>query len=1338
MIKRWIAALMAALLTLSMVILPAGAEGELLPLLEEYANYDFALFTEGEAMASLYERAQAADADAEALLAEDAAIEKKLKNEYPYLVPFAQKKVYAAFTEGVTDWAITCDADWRAAVAANSNFLGETLHLTNNIDLKSENVSPLCPKGLTFQGTLNGHGYCFMNLQMEWDLAKGNYVGLIGYANGATVCEVGLANGLVRAYGKQATEAKVASLIGEGDNVILRHCWSAVNVDSTDGDNNGGQTTSGLARTRGASVIDGCFSVGRVRGVQYSGTLSGYTQGDTKIFNSFAVGTAAGNRISFVRYNADGKVSLCQNSYSVGNNGPYCYANKSVDMSAYELSADAYTSGELAWRLNNGMTGDTATCYTLKDGKTVFGTAENQTRRISMVMEGGETKYAYGSAGEQVELNYAFAATYESDAELVGNLLTVPDGDVTVTVTINEVLDYNALEVALAQYDGIAYEYLVNGEAVRELVEQVRVRLGAGYADQKSIDADVEALNEALVYVSGDRMPSVTLVGSVNAPGYSVSSVEELEFVAANMDLFDLRHILYFTTDLTLPEGSRANKMLNLLASIDGMGHTISGIRVSGDAWLGDYQGAFVKNLHFEDCHATDQPWQGALLIKNLKSPYLVLENLSFENCSASKGNSNGLSIVVGIQQQYNTTEMRNIRVENCTLNRGTMAGNSGFLMGREQCGTLIAEDCYLNNNTLTGTAQGGCGVAFGEITGTASMKNIGIFNTVAEDKPARGALIGTFKNCSSGSGPGILDIENIYSANNGLIGLIYRSNTTGVIRTGNAYSEQEGLLGVDTTGVSARESLVGGAYALNRAGIERLWEFPAGGDAPVWDTDGKGVPAQVTFAAGEVELRYHTDTEGHLVGLTEELFSYADWEGAESLEALKSKTFTEDTVISGTAGTTYRVMSQNLYVGGGNDKKPYMVQRVALYDPDFILMQEGNQPWVDYLTKNLKGYTMYYKYRHVNNLESCPLAWKTDKYEAVEKGYFWISDTPDVESKGWDGACYRITTWAVLRNKATGEQIIISSFHLDHQGQIAKTKGGKVVYDRLLEIRERYPGSVFFTAADFNCYEGTPSYLAMTQENLVDCRYYAERSTARPTFGGGLNGDWSSVTNDRRIDFIMTDSSVARVTEFQVLEETYGNPAVRVSDHNGLLITAISKATEHAYCTHQWTVADNGDGTHQRSCTAGCGFSEQVAHSNRFTKKNGTEHGTTCVYCGAVGTAPCVLEEMVTAPTRTAAGTVNYFCNDCKYSKTVKGDPATGHTYTWNETAADYLCTCGAAHTAKDANGDGRFDTADAAAIMQYLAGMDVSLDLMNADLRRDQRITVADAVAALRLLSA
>ena len=106
------------------------------------------------------------------------------------------------------------------------------------------------------------------------------------------------------------------------------------------------------------------------------------------------------------------------------------------------------------------------------------------------------------------------------------------------------------------------------------------------------------------------------------------------------------------------------------------------------------------------------------------------------------------------------------------------------------------------------------------------------------------------------------------------------------MIRTGNAYSEQEGLLGVDTTGVSARESLVGGAYALNRAGIERLWEFPAGGDAPVWDTDGKGVPAQVTFAAGEVELRYHTDTEGHLVGLTEELFSYADWEGAESLEA--------------------------------------------------------------------------------------------------------------------------------------------------------------------------------------------------------------------------------------------------------------------------------------------------------------------------------------------------------------------------------------------------------------------------------------------------------------------
>ncbi|MBQ8894636.1 MAG: hypothetical protein IJ043_09570 [Clostridia bacterium] len=1353
--KRILSALSAAVMVLSLfsvIVLPAGAvEAELQAIINEYAKYDFALFTEGEAMASLYERAQEADADAAALIAEEASIVKTLKNSYPHLVPYAQKEAYAAFSEGVKDWAITCAADWRAAVAAKISFQGQSLHLTNDIDMENLHVDPLCTGGLSFKGTLDGHGYSFLNLLIEWDLSVSNHVGLIGYAQkGCVVQELGLANGLVRAYGAQTTEAKVGALMGEGDDVVLRHCWSAVNVDSTGGDSKGGQTTSGLARTRNQSVIDGCFSVGTVKGNGYSGTLSGYVQGSTKVYNSFAIGTAIGAVASFLRYNGDGKVVNAQNSYAAGNSSVYCPVNYSVDVSAYQLSAAAYKSGELAWKLNNGMAGNTATYYTVQDGKTVFGTAENQTRRIAMVLKGGETKYVYGSAGEQVKLNYAIGASYEGEAEIVGNLLTVPDEDIAVNVTLSD-LDYNALEIALAQYEDISFDFLVNGEAAKELVDGVNARIEAGYLDQETIDADVKALNEAFVYVSGDGLPSATLVDRwPDLPGYSISSLEELEYVAENIEKFTAEHTLYFTADIAVSEGSAANRLQLLKASLDGMGHTLSGLMISGDAWLGDYAGSAVKNLTLEDCHAVNQPWQGALLIKNLQSAHLVLEDLTFRNCSAAKGTGNGLGLLLGIQQKFNTTEIRNILVEDCTLDRGVVAGNSGFIVGREQNGTLIAEDIYLKNNTILGVfGNGGKGIAFGEVTGTATMKNIGIFNTVVEGNSADAALIGTFKNCDSGNSPGILSVENVYSGNNNLSGLIRRGNTTGVIRLGNAYTDGNYLIYHSThltelvgSGATASEALYGGgAYALNNAGVEKKWEFPAGGDAPVWDNDGQGLPVKVTFTAGELTERYYTDTEGKLAGLSNSIFEYANWSGIADFEALQKMVFTEDTEYIGSLGETYKIMSQNLCVWGGNDKKPYMIQRIALYDPDIILMQEGNKAWIDYLQANLKDYTIFYKYRYVNNLESCPLAWKTDKFEAVETGYFWISDTPDVESLGWDGGCYRIVTWAVLKDKATGEQIIASTFHLDHMGKIARNKGGPLVYERLLELRERYPGSMFFTAADFNCGEGSVAYNAMIQEDLADVRYEAAVTTTRPTYGNGLNADWSGAKDSQRIDFMMTDITTAKVMEFQVLEEIYGvtetSPGTRISDHNGLLTTVVSMASKEAFCTHEWTVSDNGDGTHKRSCTAGCGYTADVAHSDRYTLKDGVTHTTACIYCGATGEEACVHEITETAATCTADGFTTYFCNDCKYTKTVAGEKATGHTYLWNAAKADYICRCNAAYTVQDLNGDGSFNTADAASLMQYITGGEIEIDLMAADAHRDQRISIADAVAVLRKLA-
>ena len=52
---------------------------------------------------------------------------------------------------------------------------------------------------------------------------------------------------------------------------------------------------------------------------------------------------------------------------------------------------------------------------------------------------------------------------------------------------------------------------------------------------------------------------------------------------------------------------------------------------------------------------------------------------------------------------------------------------------------------------------------------------------------------------------------------------------------------------------------------------------------------------------------------------------------------------------------------------------------------------------------------------------EMCGIFYLKDKYELLDSGTFWISETPDEESKYADAGCNRICSYVVLQNKTTG-----------------------------------------------------------------------------------------------------------------------------------------------------------------------------------------------------------------------------------------------------------------------------------------------------------------------------
>lgn len=164
------------------------------------------------------------------------------------------------------------------------------------------------------------------------------------------------------------------------------------------------------------------------------------------------------------------------------------------------------------------------------------------------------------------------------------------------------------------------------------------------------------------------------------------------------------------------------------------------------------------------------------------------------------------------------------------------------------------------------------------------------------------------------------------------------------------------------------------------------------------------------------------------------------------------------------------------------------------------------------------------------------------ERFELLDSGTFWLSETPEVAgSKGWDGACERIATWAVLRERKTKQEMLFINTHLDHVGKIARTEGVRLLMERLNAIRGERP--VILTG-DFNSVPQSPvieqvsGYLQHTR-NIA-----AEISGPAWSFT-----DFGEIPLDRRplIDYIFVNEGVA-VKSYAVLDETATGGFV--SDH--------------------------------------------------------------------------------------------------------------------------------------------------------------------------------------------
>ena len=235
--------------------------------------------------------------------------------------------------------------------------------------------------------------------------------------------------------------------------------------------------------------------------------------------------------------------------------------------------------------------------------------------------------------------------------------------------------------------------------------------------------------------------------------------------------------------------------------------------------------------------------------------------------------------------------------------------------------------------------------------------------------------------------------------------------------------------------------------------------------------------------------------------------------------------------------------------------RKDRVANAIRFYDADIVGTQEVLHNQMEDLRQRLPGYESIGVGREDGKEagEYSALWYRADRFTAKESGWFWLSETPEVAgSKGWDGACERIATWAKLQDKLTGKELFVMNTHLDHVGVAARREGVKLVLDKIQELGGDLP--VILTG-DFNAEPESDVIKQVTDtadpEHLTDARTVADL-----VYGPNWTfHDFGSIPYEHRerIDYIFVKNGL-EVLKYGILAETEGN--AYLSDHAPVLIS--------------------------------------------------------------------------------------------------------------------------------------------------------------------------------------
>ncbi len=228
----------------------------------------------------------------------------------------------------------------------------------------------------------------------------------------------------------------------------------------------------------------------------------------------------------------------------------------------------------------------------------------------------------------------------------------------------------------------------------------------------------------------------------------------------------------------------------------------------------------------------------------------------------------------------------------------------------------------------------------------------------------------------------------------------------------------------------------------------------------------------------------------------------------------------------------------------------PASIEMIKDQKPDIFGVQEA----FDYQVKHFQEWLDDYKGFGVGREdgkhggEHMDIFYNKKTIKVLKWGSFWLSETPDVPSLGWDAACKRTATWALMKDKKSGRKFYYVNTHLDHIGSKARENGLKLIVEKIAEIN---PDDLpMILTGDFNMTVDSPD-LDGLKKIMKNARDVAVKTDHHGTYNG-----WGRASDDCIIDFIWF-KGFSSCTEYETITKPYLERTF-ISDHFPIKATLI------------------------------------------------------------------------------------------------------------------------------------------------------------------------------------